>query len=48
MNVSQGDSSADSENNQEMCIYEGQLINSQNSPLINSFLHQITQKLVYK
>ena len=29
-------------------IYEGRLINSRNSPLINSFLHQITRKLVYK
>ena len=30
------------------CLYEGRLINSRNSPLINSFLHQITRKLVYK
>ena len=30
------------------CMYEGRLINSRNSLLINSFLHEITRKLVYK
>ena len=33
---------------QRYTLYEGRLINSRNSSLINSFRHQITRKLVYK
>ena len=33
---------------QKITVYKGRLINSRNSPLIISFLYQITRKLVYK